>query len=245
MPREDIPRTAPAIEVQGVTKAFGPRLVLKGVDLVARPGDFITIFGPNGAGKTTLIKILATLSWASHGLVRIAGLDIRKSGAEARKLIGLVSHDMMLYEDLTAYENLLFYGNMYGASALEKRIQALLDQVGLAPNAHQRVGTFSHGMRKRLSIARAFVHDPPFLLLDEPETGLDQQGSTMLVDTLKSLGMESRTIIMTTHSLERGPGLGTHVAILCRGKIVYLEPTRQVDLSCFPETYRSYVETAA
>jgi len=231
-----------ALEAAGVTKAFGPRMVLKGIDLSLKQGDFLTVFGPNGAGKTTLMKILSTVSRPTAGRVSLCGLDSRKEAAEARRRIGMVSHESMLYGDLTACENLRFFGKMYDVPDLESRINTLLAQVGLTAVMHGRVATFSHGMLKRLSIARAFVHDPPILLLDEPETGLDQEGIRMLSETLRTLGAGKRTVVMTTHSLERGLRLCSQVAILARGRIVYQQPSSLVDIDRFGQTYLECTE---
>lgn len=228
------------VEAKGLTKSFGRHKVLLGVDLKIWKGDFLILFGPNGAGKTTLIKILATLSKPSSGEVCIAGLDLRKDAVEVRRRIGVVSHETLLYNDLTAYENLKFYGKMYGVPRLEQRILEVVQQVGLESRLHDRVGTLSHGMQKRLSIARAVLHDPPLLLLDEPETGLDQQATAMLTETLNTLIGGGRTVIMTTHNLERGLKMGNCIAILSRGKIVYHEAKPLLDIASFAETYYRY-----
>ena len=231
-----------SVEVEGVTKAFGPRMALKGVDLRLKKGEFLTIFGPNGAGKTTLIKMVATLTQPTAGKIRIGGLDARKQPSDVRRLIGVVSHDSMLYGNLTAYENLEFFGKMFDVPNLKEKVSSLLSQVGLSANRDQRVATFSHGMQKRLSIARAFVHDPPLLLLDEPETGLDQQGIAMLMGTLQALGAGQRTILMTTHSLERGLRSCSRVAILAHGRIVYHETTAGLEADNFADIYRGYTQ---
>lgn len=241
MPQEQ-PASPRALEAVGVTKAFGPRMVLRGIDLSLEQGDFLTVFGPNGAGKTTLMKILSTVSRPTSGGVSLCGLDSRKNAAEARRCIGMVSHDSMLYSDLTASENLRFFGKMYDVPDLEARIRTLLAQVGLTAVMHGRTATFSHGMLKRLSIARAFIHDPPILLLDEPETGLDQEGIQMLSETLRTLGAGKRTVVMTTHSLERGLRLCSRVAILARGRIVYQQPLARVDVEGFGKTYLECTE---
>lgn len=233
-----------SILVEGVTKSFGPKMVLKGIDLKLNKGDFLTVFGPNGAGKTTLIKIVSTISRPNSGRVVIAGCDAKKRPVDARRLIGVVSHDSMLYSNLTALENLEFYGKMYDVPDLKSRIDSLLEQVGLSGNRNQMAGTFSHGMQKRLSIARAFLHDPPVLLLDEPETGLDQQGIAMLSDTLRLLGTDKRTILMTTHSLERGFEACSKVAILTRGKIVYQESTDKLKGCKFTDIYQEHVKAS-
>ncbi|MBI2857442.1 MAG: heme ABC exporter ATP-binding protein CcmA [Chloroflexi bacterium] len=231
-----------SLEIEAVTKSFGPRLVLRGIDLKLKQGEFLTIFGPNGAGKTTLIKILSTITRPSSGKVSIAGMDIAKDPVEARRLVGVVSHDSMLYGNLTASENLEFYGKMYDVPGLAGRVASLLEQVGLGQNRDQRVATFSHGMQKRLSIARAFLHDPALLLLDEPETGLDQQGIAMLLRTLSSLGAEKKTILMTTHGIERGLRSCRQVAILNRGRIVYQQEAAQLRECDFGEIYSQHTE---
>lgn len=236
------PATPCALDVEGIKKSFGPRSVLKGVDLKLARGEFLTIFGPNGAGKTTLLKIISTISRPTSGRVRIGGTDVAENPAEARRLLGVVSHDSMLYGNLTACENLEFYGKMYDVPQLKARVSSLLEQVGLSAYSGQRAGTFSHGMQKRLSIARAFLHDPELLLLDEPETGLDQQGIAMLMDTLKAVGASRRTIVMTTHSIERGLKFCTQVAILFRGSISYRESAANLAGCSFDDIYRRYTQ---
>lgn len=228
----DLPRM---VRIEGVTKSFGRYPVLRGVDLEVGKGEFLTIFGPNGAGKTTLIKIIATLSKPSSGEVWIDGLDLRQQGVEVRRRIGVVSHETLLYPDLTCYENLKFYGKMFDVPHLEERIDMVIREIGLESRLYSRVGTLSHGMQKRLSIARAILHHPVLLLLDEPETGLDQRASALLQEMLAVLQGEQRTVIMTTHNLERGLRMGSRIAILSRGRIVYEEA--KPDIASFVETY--------
>ncbi len=226
-----------AVEVQGLTKSFGSHLALRGIDLKVREGDFLTIFGPNGAGKTTLIKVLATTMKPSSGSVRVASFYLRDNPVQIRRNIGLVSHQSLLYDNLTAFENLKFYGKMYDVPNLEKRIHAVAAQFELSPRLHHQVRTLSRGLLQRLSIARAVIHNPPILLLDEPETGLDQQATAMLKELLDALSAEAGTIIMTTHRLEYGLELGDHVAILAEGKIVYEESKQALDVDSLRETY--------
>ncbi|MFQ5988033.1 MAG: ABC transporter ATP-binding protein, partial [Dehalococcoidia bacterium] len=147
-----------AVEVGGLTKSFGRQLVLRGIDLRVKKGEFLTIFGPNAAGKTTLIKILATLSRPSSGEVRLAGLQLQDDATEIRRRVGVVTHQTLLYDDLTVRENLRFYGRMYDVANLEERIATVIRQVGLEARLHDRVRTLSHGMQKRASIARAVIH---------------------------------------------------------------------------------------
>lgn len=230
-----------AIEVEGLEKSFGHRQVLKGLDLRVRKGQFITLLGPNGAGKSTLIRILATLSTPSRGRITVNGFDPSKDARKLRQSIGVVSHETFLYDDLSGYENLKFYGKMYGLPDLEEGIHSLAKKVGLESRLSDRVHTLSHGMQKRLTIARALLHNPPLLLLDEPETGLDQQAAAMLMELVLSVETpEKRTVLMTTHSLERGLQMSDCIAILSRGKVAYEGASRNLDISSLAELYHRH-----
>lgn len=230
-----------AIELSGLIKSFGSQPVLRGLDLKVHQGDFLTIFGPNGAGKTTLLRILATFMRPNKGQGKIAGFDLFKQGKEIRQRIGLVSHDTLLYEDLTGYENLKFYGRMYDVPNLEERIRDVTHQVGMEARLHHRIGTLSHGMRKRFAIARAVIHKPSVILLDEPETGLDQHALTMLTEILDSLG-SNRTVLMTTHNMGQGLKLADQVGILVHGKLAFLGPKPTEDGATFANIYQHFVE---
>lgn len=225
------------IEADGLVKSFGGRKVLRGIDLRVREGECVAVFGPNGAGKTTLIKVLTTLSRPVAGNIRLAGMDIRKEATAIRRKSGIVSHHTFLYDHLTAYENLKFYGKMYDVPDLEKRIAEVINEMGLQSRLHDRVGTFSRGMQQRLSIARAILHDPPIMFLDEPETGLDQQAMGMLSGLLKALIAGKRTVLMTTHHLEWGLEFADRIIILHNGKILFDEPRRGMELSMLRESY--------
>ena len=228
------------IEVRGLVKSFGSKVALEDVDLDVAEGEFLTLVGPNGAGKTTLIRILATLTRPTRGSVRVAGCDLARQGSEVRRRIGLASHQTLLYGDLSAEENLRFYGRMYEVPDLEERITALLQRVGLDHRRHDLVRTFSRGMQQRLSLARALLHDPAILLLDEPYTGLDQHATGMLREVLATLVGRSRTVLMTTHNLERGLELCDRAAILVNGRIVYQASKDNLDVASFREAYRRY-----
>lgn len=230
-----------AIEAKGLSKTFGSLFALKSVDLSINEGECVALFGPNGAGKTTLIKVLTTLSRPANGKVLIAGEDIKKNAVAVRRRIGVVSHQTFLYDNLTAYENLKFYGKMYDVPHLEQRIVEVITKVGLESRLRDRVGIFSRGMQQRLSIARAILHDPPIMLLDEPETGLDEQARSTLSELLKTLVAGNRTVLLTTHNLEWGFGLADRLAILVKGKIVYEDSKQSLDLTTFRETYNRYV----
>jgi heme exporter protein A len=225
------------IEIRGLVKSFGHKAVLRGIDLTVADGQFLTLMGPNGAGKTTLIRILATLGKATRGTVRMDGFDLADGSVDVRRQIGLVSHQTLLYGDLTPDENLHFYGRMYDVPDLEGRIVAVLRQVGLEGWRHDPVRTFSRGMQQRLAIARAILHQPSVLLLDEPDTGLDQHAAEMLHELLAVVGTKGRTVLMTTHNLERGLLMGDRVAILAGGRIAYEAHKSALDMEGFREIY--------
>lgn len=229
-----------AIEVEGLSKSFGNNRALSDIDLKVGRGEHVTIFGPNGAGKTTLVKVLSTLSKPSAGTVRVDGEDIRNNPAKIRRRIGMVSHETFLYGDLTVYENLRFYGKMYDVTDLEENIREVVSRVRLESRLHDRVGILSHGMQQRVSIARAVIHNPAVLFLDEPEVGLDTRAVVMLRDVLESVNTPERTIVMTTHNLKQWVEMGDRVVILDRGKIVYQASKGDFDIADFLEIYESY-----
>jgi heme ABC exporter ATP-binding subunit CcmA len=221
----------PMIQIQGLRKAFGLHLVLRGLDLTVAAGEKMAIFGPNGSGKTTLLKILATLMRATSGRVAVAGFDVQQDPTQVRRSIGVVTHQPLLYEELTAYENLRFYSRMYDIPGLEHRIDYLAHFLGFAKWLHERVRTLSNGMQKRVTIARALLHDPPVLLLDEPDTGLDQEALRMLREVIQSTTLqgEARTVLFTTHNLDEGLALGSRLGILTNGRMVYQGERGAVD----------------
>jgi heme exporter protein A len=203
-----------------------------------KQGESLVIFGPNGAGKTTLLKILATIMNPSSGKVLINGFDSKAKPEEARRRIGIVTHSTFLYGNLTAYENLDFYGRLYDVPGRHQRIEQIVAMVGMTPRLHHRVATFSRGMQQRLSIARALLHNPPVILLDEAETGLDQQAIALLWAALETEGGQKRTIITVTHSLERGLEVAERILILDKGTIVYQGPKQGLNLSGLEKVYQ-------
>ncbi len=207
------------IEVRKLVKRFGLKNVLRGLDFSVQPGEFVALLGPNGAGKTTFLRILASLSKPSLGQVKIAGYKLPDQSAAVRMRLGVVSHMPLLYNDLSAEENLQFYGRMYNLAKLEARINEVLEMVGLAARRKDLVRTFSRGMQQRLAIGRAVLHDPDVMLFDEPYTGLDQDASEMLDGVLRSVAAEGRTVVMTSHDLARAEDLATRFDILSRGVI--------------------------
>jgi heme exporter protein A len=229
---------APAIEVYKLTKAFGHQVALRGVDLSVDDGEFLTLFGPNGAGKTTLMRIVASLTRPTAGTIRVRGEDLGKAATSLRRHIGLISHNSLLYGDLTPDENLHFFARMYDLPDAAARIDTVLDQVGLTARRRDPVRTFSRGMVQRLAIARAILHDPAIMLLDEPYTGLDLQAADMLRAVLQELAASDRTVILTTHNLEHGLEMCDRAAILNRGKVAWLGSRAGLDLAAMRETYR-------
>jgi heme exporter protein A len=207
------------IEVKKLVKRFGMKAVLRGLDFHVQTGEFVALLGPNGAGKTTFLRILASLSRPSTGQVKVAGFMLPAQSAAVRQRLGVVSHMPLLYGDLTAEENLQFYGRMYNIPALNERITEVLDLVGLSPRRRDMVRTFSRGMQQRLAIGRAVLHDPDVMLFDEPYTGLDQDASEMLDGVLKNVAAAGRTVVMTSHDLARAEDLATRFDILSRGVI--------------------------
>ena len=207
------------IEVKKLVKRFGLKSVLRGLDFDVQPGEFVALLGPNGAGKTTFLRILASLSSPSMGQVNIAGYNLPKQAAAVRARLGVVSHLPLLYNDLTAEENLLFYARMYGIQNSGERITEVLEMVGLKKRRLDLVRTFSRGMQQRLAIGRAVLHDPDVMLFDEPYTGLDQDASSMLDEVLQTVAQQGRTVVMTSHDLARTEDLATRFDILSRGVI--------------------------
>jgi heme exporter protein A len=244
------------IQVRKLTKSFGHQVAVRGVDLDVAEGEFLTLFGPNGAGKTTLIRIVASLTRPTAGTVQVRGQDLSKAATSVRRHIGLIAHNPLLYGDLTPDENLRFFSRMYdlgdtgvdsvshGNDSVAARIDAVLEQVGLSARRRDPVRTFSRGMVQRLAIARAILHDPDIMLLDEPYTGLDLQAADMLRSVLQELAASDRTVILTTHNLEQGLEMCDRAAILNRGKLAWEGPRAGLDLAGMKEIYREVTRMA-
>ncbi len=227
------------IEIRKLTKTFGLNPVLRGLDLDVPRGQFLTLLGPNGSGKTTLLRILGALARPTSGTVRIGGWELPSEAEFVRAQLGVVSHQPLLYDTLTAEENLLFFARLYHLppETRRARVVEVLERVGLARRARDVVQTYSRGMQQRLAIARAILHNPAILLLDEPYTGLDQDAAAVLDDLLRQVATEGRTVIMTTHDLRRGYALADRIAILSRGKIAFDAPCREIDPDALPTLY--------
>jgi len=211
-----------SVTVRGVSKRYGHHRALAGVDVTLRAGSLCAVLGPNGAGKSTLLGILSTLIRPSAGEVVYRDGDVAlDEGEQLRAAIGVLAHESFVYGELTAYENLHFYGRIYALEDIEARASDLLDVVGLDRRARDRVArTYSRGMLQRLALARALMHAPPLLLLDEPFTGLDRTGAAALGATLASAKADRRAVMVVTHDLEALDGVVDHVVVLRRGRVV-------------------------
>ncbi len=190
------------------------------LDLSVSWGEALALFGANGAGKTTLLRILSTSVRPDAGTVRIAERDLRRQTADVRRRIGVVGHRSFLYDDLTPQENLVYYARLYGIRDREALVRSALERVGLSGRANDKVRTLSNGMQKRAAIARAILHQPEVLLLDEPEAGLDRDSRRMLGDLLAEWRAEGRSAVLTTHDIELGLAWGQRAAVLSGGRLI-------------------------
>jgi ABC-2 type transport system ATP-binding protein len=216
----------PIIEVENLTKMFDEFVAVDGISFDVKKGEVFGLLGPNGAGKSTILRMLSTLARPTKGSARIGGYDIVKQDTEVRKLIGIVSEKMIMYDRLTAKENLWFFGSLFDipGDVLEKRIDELLALVQLTKWKNAQVGTFSTGMRQRMNVIRALLNMPQVLFLDEPTLGLDPQSSVEIRDFIKKLNRENHaTVIITTHTMIDADMLCDRIAIVDHGKIVALD----------------------
>lgn len=230
------------IEIKGLTKQYGYNSVLRGVNLHIAAGEFVTLLGANGAGKSTLLRIVATLLKPTDGVVQVGGWQLPHFAEQVRAHIGWVSHNSLLYGDLTAVENLLFFAKLYRLDNAAERVNAALKLVGLAARQRDPVRTFSRGMVQRLTLARATLHQPDVLLLDEPYTGLDQDAAHLLDSLLQQEKANGRTILMITHDLLHGLNLCDRAVILHRGQIVHDQPTATLSPANFVTLYQTVTQ---
>ncbi len=206
-----------AVELKDVVKRFGNFKALDGISLAIEEKESVALLGPNGAGKTTIVKLISGLLKPTKGIVKVFGESPWKNYG-VKRMMGIVSHNTFLYDDLTAYENLQFYCKLYDAD--ENKIDELLEFFGLKDRKHDLVRNFSRGMKQRLSIARAILHDPPLLILDEPTAGLDIEGQKELMEFISEVGRE-KTILFTTHNVREAEEICDKVAIICKGRLVH------------------------
>lgn len=229
-----------AIEAKRLTKAFGSRKAVDKVSFELPQGAFLSVFGPNGAGKTSLLRMLSTLDRPTEGSAQLMGIDLAEDADAAREHIGLISHNPMLYPDLSAEENLLFFAELYGVVDASARVDEMLRAVELSHRRKDAVSTFSRGMTQRLSIARALIHDPQVVFLDEPYSGLDPH-AVEVFDELLAAQREGRTFVMVSHDLNRGFEMCTHALVLARGKVKLFAQKDELDFGEFSQLYRETV----
>ena len=212
-----------SVQIVDVSRHFGRRRALSRVSFTAGSGDIIGLLGPNGAGKSTLIGVLATLAAPTSGEVRYGGHDAAELGAALRARIGLLAHELFLYPELSARQNLTFFAQLYGLDAAAL-VPAALERAGLADRADDDVSRFSRGMRQRLALERALLHQPRLVLFDEPFTGLDDRAVSLVSERLRSIAAGGAIVVLATHDLEVADGLVTRAVVIKAGRLVSDEP---------------------
>ena len=227
------------LQASQITKCFGYRMVLNGLDLNVQPGEVITIFGPNGAGKTTLIQILSTLIKPTSGTLQIGGIDALTETLRVRSSLGLVVHEPLAYLEFSPYENLKLFGRLYRLDGLEQRIADLLDEVQLTPYVHEPVKIFSRGMIQRFMIAKALIHDPTLLLFDEPFSGLDLAAKQFVLRRIDQESARGKGIILTTHNTELGYHIGSRFHFLLNGQIEMIAEKGDIGLKALSREYEN------
>ena len=232
---------APVVSAAGLAKRFGPITALAGVDFEVGAGAVVAVLGPNGAGKTTLLRILAGLARPSAGAVRYAGGADRRS---ARRFVGYIGHATFLYPQLTARENLHFTAQLYGVEDADARIAKLLAELGLEAVADRAAASFSRGLAQRLAIARALVHDPQLVLLDEPFTGLDPVSADRLAARIDALRGAARAVVLVTHDLARAAALADRAIVLVGGSVAFASSGAPRSAGELEHAYRSALDAA-
>ncbi len=228
---------ASILEVQNLNKKYGDFTAVNGISFDIKEGEIFSLLGPNGAGKTTTISMLSTLYIPTSGDATIAGHSVTKDPMGVRNVIGVVPQDLALYEDLTARENLIFWGQMYNLSgqSLKSRVDEVLEQIGLTDKAKNKVKTYSGGMKRRVNIGVGLLHKPRLLFMDEPTVGIDPQSRRAILDTVKDLNKQGMTVLYTTHYMEEAEELSNRVGIIDHGEMIAIgtqkELTQQVGQS--------------
>ena len=215
----------PAIEMDHLVKRFGDFTAVDDLSLTVVPGEIFGLLGPNGSGKTTTVNMLSGLSAPTSGRVRVMGYDLRTQTRQVRQILGSVPQETALYEELTAWSNLDFHADLFGIPAKEKkaRMESMLDLVGLSDRKDSRVGTYSGGMKRRLALARALLHNPQLIYLDEPTLGVDVQSRRAIWDYILALRQQGKTVLITTNYLEEAQELCSRIAIIDHGRLVALD----------------------
>lgn len=238
-------RDKPTLELREVSKYFGDLVALNKVRFEIAPGDSVLIYGPNGAGKTTLLRTLAGLSQPTEGSVLFSGRELRRNAAFARSRIGFVSHSTFLYGELTASENLRFMGTLFGVEDLDRKIEEALELFGVRERAGTLARELSRGLQQRVSLARAFLHDPTFLLLDEPFTGLDARATEHLHGILRGLPEQGKGLVFSTHDFEQGASIARRLVAMERGRVCYDGPLELAPVDALRIAQQNPTGTAA
>lgn len=235
----------PVLACERLTKRYGRIAALKSVNLAVGPGECVAVFGRNGAGKTTLLQVVGSLIRSYEGQVLLFGRDRRHLDAEARRAVGMVLHETCLYDDLSALDNLRFFARLYGVADHEARAREVLARFELGDRSAATVRTLSRGMKQRLAIARALVHGPRLLLMDEPFTGLDEPANQTLVTLLREFVRDGGTVVLSTHDVERAFDVATRVVILERGSVTLDRSASEIDAATFRHAYWHVLLTGA
>jgi len=243
-PNTDVPEKK-VIDVSGLSKSFGSRTVLKDINLDVTAAQNICICGANGAGKSTFVRLIAGIAKADIGCIKIYGLDTNKYPEKTRPVLGFISHQSMLYPDLTIYENLLFFARLYGLNNPHDRIVELLEDLGLVSYRYDRTNVLSRGMLQRLSIARAIIHEPSVLLADEPFTGLDTHAVSHLKEVLQNFHNTGGTLLMTTHQPHITLDCCHRVIVLDKGTFIFDSTVSNLDPDAFRRDYLEYARSNA
>ena len=238
-----MPATPPAVELSCVIRKFGRRRAVNGVDLALHAGECLALFGPNGAGKTTLLRLIAGLLRPTEGGVRVNGHSLRDDPA-VRAMVGLISHQSMLYRALTAHENVVFAARLYGVPRPADAAMRALERMRIADRADAPVRALSRGLQQRVSIARAIVHEPSVVLLDEPYTGLDAAGGAALTDMLQVLRASGAALLLVTHNVDEGLAVASHAAIMIEGRIARTDDASRLEPRAYVDEYRGMVLSA-
>lgn len=231
-----------AIEIKNLQKNFGGKKVISDLNLNIESGEFLVMLGPNGAGKTTLIGILSTLLRPTYGEVVINGYDLREESIEVRNSVGVLLHTPFLYDDLTLEENLVFYLKMFGLKKNEDKIKDLVEELGLLQLLSHKVGEFSMGTKQKAALATIILLDPPVFLLDEPDTGLDLKDQGVLLNMLKRLHNQEKTLLLFTNNVELGYKVGDRFVIIMGGAIAYECEKKDITMEVLKEKYQGLME---
>ncbi|MCO5246930.1 MAG: ATP-binding cassette domain-containing protein [Anaerolineae bacterium] len=221
---------ASLVEVKNLVRKFGDNTAVADISFTIEEGEVFSLLGPNGAGKTTTISMLSCLLEPTAGDASVGGFSVTSQPLQVKNVIGVVPQEIALYDDLTALENLMFWGRMYGmgGAALKQRVSEVLEQVGLADRAKERVKTYSGGMKRRINIGVGLLHRPRLLFMDEPTVGIDPQSRRNILDSVKELNRQGMTVLYTTHYMEEAEELSDRVGIIDHGKLIALGTQREL-----------------